>query len=110
MAYKIKDNTSMVLNDFRVKSSIFLRTFAEQVVNDSEKKTPKREGNLRRDVLKQVLGLSGKIIWNKNYAAKMEEIQFRNYTTPGTGPNFAKNAIHNMLKNTLTIAKSSGLI
>lgn len=110
MAYKITDNTSKIINDKRQKSSIFLRTFAERVVLTSTPKTPRKSGRLRADVLKQVLGLNGKIVWGKNYAARQETTQFRNYTTPGTGPHYAEDAVNKVVKDTAQIAKGVGLI
>lgn len=109
MAYKITDNTNNVKNGLRQKSSLFLRTFAEQVVVASTPKTPRKTGRLRADVLKQVLGLSGKIVWGKNYAGRQESTQFRNYTTPGTGPHFAEDAINKMVRETESIARKVGL-
>lgn len=44
-------------------------------------------------MLKQVLGLHGKVIWGKNYAGFQERKQYQNYTTAGTGPHFAENAV-----------------
>jgi len=56
-------------------------------------RTPKDKGNLRNDVLKSVIGRKATIAWTKEYAIYQEEKQFANYTTPGTGPHFAKNAV-----------------
>jgi len=110
MAFKITDNTKNIKSVFSQRASIFLRLTAESIVATSEKKTPKKEGNLRRDVLKQVLGLKGRVIWAKNYAEKMEINKFRKYTTPGTGPHFAENAVKEIVEKTGSIARSSGLI
>lgn len=109
MSAKVTDNTKKVNDDISVKASMFLRAFAESTVALSKPRTPKKLGFLRRDVLKQVLGLNGKIIWNKEYAAKMETVQFKNYTTPGTGPRYAEDAIKKNIKNTSSIAKGVGL-
>ena len=110
MSVKVTDNTNNVVNTINAKANIFLRTFADVVLKTSQPKTPKRGGFLRRDVLRQVLGLKGKIEWRKSYAAKMETRQFRHYTTPGTGPHYAENAIKDSISKSRTIAKSVGLI
>lgn len=110
MGVKITDNTVAIENDISVRGSIFLRHFADEVVNISTPNTPKKTGRLRMDVIKQVLGLKGKIKWGKGYAAYQEEKQFKNYTTAGTGPNFAKNAIKQAVGNVAKIASRSGLI
>lgn len=110
MSVRVTDNTSSVFGKIQQGGSLFLRMMAEQIVSISEPNTPKKEGFLRRDVIKQVLGLHGKVIWTKKYAIYQEEKQFANYTTPGTGPHFAKNAVNEAIKDTATVAKKSGLI
>lgn len=105
----IKDNTSKVLDDKKKKSSIFLRVLADAVVDESTPKTPMRTGQLRADVLKQVLGTKAKIVWGKRYAIFQENKQYRNYTTAGTGPHFAENAVRNVVKNSESIAEKVGL-
>ncbi len=109
MSVNIKDNTGNVTKNILIKANVFLRTFADDVVKISTPKTPKDTGRLRSDVLRQVLGLKGKIVWQKNYAGIQEVKQFVNYTTPGTGPNYAKNAIKKAVKRTPVTAKKAGL-
>lgn len=109
MSVRVTDNTGAVRNETEQKASIFLRMVAEDIVND-DKGTPKKEGGLRRDVLKQVLGLRGKVEWRKRYAARQEDTQFKNYTTPGTGPHFAENAVKKVVDKTGVLAKRSGLV
>ena len=109
MSVKITDNTTKVNNDLKIKANVFLRLMADEVVNTSTPKTPKRTGRLRSDIVKQVLGLKGKIVWGKNYAAIQETKQFKNYTTAGTGPHYAENAVRKAVNKTSTIAKKAGL-
>ena len=106
---KVTDNTNKVINDVKVKANVFLRLMADEIVKISKPKTPKDTNRLRSDILKQVLGLKGKIKWQKNYAGFQETKQFKNYTTPGTGPHYAENAVHKAVKNTSTIARKAGL-
>lgn len=105
----VKDNMPKIVDDKKKKSSIFLRVLADAVVDESTPKTPKRTGQLRADVLKQVLGTKAKIVWGKRYAIFQESKQYRNYTTPGTGPHFAENAVRNVVKNSESIAEKVGL-
>lgn len=107
---KVTDNTSSTFTGLQQKASIFLRLISEQIVNDAEPNTPKKSGRMRMDVVKQVLGLSGKIKWGKNYAVYQETKQFKNYTSPGTGPHFAQNAAEGSINKTGDIAKKAGLI
>jgi len=107
---KVTDNTNNVINELTQKASIFLRMMSDEIVNISTPITPKKSGRLRMDVVKQVLGLNGKIMWGKNYGVYQEEKQFKNYTTPGTGPHFAKKGAEGGVEKTQSIAKRSGLI
>lgn len=77
---------------------MFLRSFMDSVINKSTPITPKKRGNLRQDILKQVSGLSGKLIWGKDYAIYQEKKQYKNYTTPGTGPGFAEKSVRDAYK------------
>lgn len=110
MSVQITDNTPQIKGMFTVKANLFLRAMAGQIVNISTPKTPKKTGDLRRGIVKQVLGLKGTIKWGKNYAVYQETKKFRNYTTPGTGPNFAVNAVKKGANKTSVIARSVGLI
>lgn len=110
MSYRLTDKSTVFENMANQKASIFLRTIAETIVRASTPKTPMKTGRLRMDVVKQVLGLRGKIIWGKNYAIYQEEKQFKNYTTPGTGPHFAENAVKEVISDTATVARQSGLV
>lgn len=110
MGVQIKDNTPKIKSDMNQRASLFVRFMAEEIVDDSEKHTPKKMGNLRQDILRQVLGLKGKIIWGKGYAAIQETKQFRNYTTPGTGPHFAENAVKGSRGKVSDVARKAGLI
>lgn len=107
---KINDNTNEVLKGIEQNASIFLRLMADKIVSISTPKTPKKTGRLRLDVVKQVLGLNGKIKWGKNYAIYQETKQFKNYTTPGTGPNYAEDSVKEGVGETVTIAKRANLI
>lgn len=106
----VTDNTSLIKLTMGQRANIFLRKMADRIVARSTPKTPKRSNRLRLDVIKQVVGKNAKIIWGKNYAIYQEEKQFKHYTTPGTGPHFAENAVRDEVKNSAEIAKISGLI
>ena len=106
----VKDYTDQIKKDLQQKSNIFLRLATDSVVQISTPKTPKKSGRLRMDIVKQVLGLKGKIIWGKNYGVYQETKQFKHYTTAGTGPHFAENAVNAMIKLTNTIGRKAGLI
>lgn len=110
MSLKITDYIPTIKANTAQRASIFLRMAAEELQKSSHDRTPKKTGRLRADVVKQVLGLHGKVVWGKNYSARQETTQFRNYTTAGTGSKFAENAAKALPDKTMKIAKSSGLL
>jgi len=110
MGVVIKDHTEDIKGATKQKASIFLREMADEMIIISTPSTPKDTGRMRMDVVKSVLGLNGKVKWGKNYSAIMEEKQFKNYTTAGTGPHFARDAAERLPGRTKTIAQRVGLI
>jgi hypothetical protein len=109
MSINIKDNTPQVIANTEQKASIFLRLMAEDIVATATPNTPKDTGRLRMDVVKQVLGLKGKVVWGKKYAIFQEVKQYQRYTTPGTGSKFAENAAKQAPQKTAKIARIAGL-
>lgn len=95
----VVNNTARVRLDTTVNAGLFLRFALDEIDSIAFPKTPKKTGELRKDVFKQVLGLRGTIKWIKAYAIWQEVKQFANYTTPGTGPHYAENAVEKFLHN-----------
>lgn len=110
MSHKFVDFTSKIKQDIGHKASLFLRLASEEIVKESEPNTPKKTGDMRRRIVKRVLGNKATIKWGTNYAIYQETKQFRNYTTPGTGPHFAENAVKSIIGRFGELAKKSGLI
>lgn len=110
MSVKVQDFTNTIEARMIQNANIFLRLVSEEVVKNSTRKTPMKTGALRRDVVKSVLGNRAKIEWGKNYAIFQEEKQFKNYTTPGTGPHFAENAVREVVNDISSLARQAGLI
>lgn len=117
MGFTAHDNTGPIYNQTKQRASIFLRTAAEQIVQSSTPGTPRKQGNLRQDVLKVVSGLKGRVEWRKGYAEYQERgsrkdgsRRVRNYTTPGTGPHYAQNAVERIVGLTANIARLAHLI
>lgn len=112
MSVKITDHTPTILTNSERVKNLAVRFGLDAVEKYARPKTPfsgavksrggkslTGGGHLRVDVVKQVIGGKGKIIWGKHYAAAQEKgivggkYKVRNYTTPGTGPKYAENAI-----------------
>lgn len=110
MSVKVTDNSGAIFRQATSRMSLGLRFLSEDVIRRSTPKTPRREGHLRRDYLIQVLGLKATIAWLKRYAATQEDVRHRRYTTPGTGPHFAANAVRDAVDNAKTPFRRAGLV
>lgn len=88
MAVKIKDDMPAIGAKMSANIPIALRYILQDIHRTANPITPKDTGDLRMNVLKEVSGTRGKIVWQQKYAIYQGRKQFRNYTTPGTGPNF----------------------
>jgi hypothetical protein len=103
MPVRVQDNSLRVITDMHRGVNLALRFMLDDIDRTASPKTPKKEGSLRGDVLKRVLGLAGEIVWLKGYAAAQEVgttrgSPIRNYTTPGTGAHYAENAVIEVAK------------
>ena len=93
MSVRVTDNTNLI--DFLVNTRVFTtnRLLLEEAHMISLHRTPMKTGALRTMVQKAIDGTVGHIQWNAPYAIYQEENQFKNYTTPGTGPHFAESSM-----------------
>lgn len=113
----VTDNTSKIKMDTKIKTSLFLRLALDEVYDIARPVTPRDKGNLSRDVIRQVLGLKGRIEWRKSYASYQERGRradgshvVKNYTTPGTGKLFIRNSIVKVINKTPSLMRKAGLI
>lgn len=103
MSVQFLDNTDRVKNAIEDAIGLSIRWSLEDIYAEATPKTPMNKGDLRTRVLRTMESNSkGVIAWNSNYAGVQEQgyrrstngiVHFRNYTTPGTGPHYAENAI-----------------
>lgn len=99
MAYKLTNNVAVIKASNDANIPLALRFMLDNAHSVAYPNTPKDTGDLRSNVTKNVIGRQGIISWRMNYAIYQEENQYTNYTTAGTGPNFAKNAVAETLDN-----------
>lgn len=109
MSVRITDNSDQIKATVKQRLSLFLRFVIDDVDRTADPKTPRKTGELRNLKRKQVLGTHGVLAWRRSYAPIQELTQFRNYTTPGTGPHFAKNAVRAVLGRAEQHARRAGL-
>lgn len=114
MSVKIQSNSRQLISERNNRVSLAIRLMLEAVHRESLPNTPKEHGNLRADVVKSVQGNKGSIVWDKNYAQAQEEgrtrgIVMKNYTTPGTGPHFARRAVTKVARDSRSYFARVGL-
>lgn len=108
MPIKIEHREDKISTALKFKVAIANRLIIEDIHRTSLFKTPMKSSQLRRDVSKSVdtETYTGTIIWQVPYASYQERGSradgshvVRNYTTPGTGKDFAKNAVKGTLSH-----------
>lgn len=113
MAYSENDHTERIISETHNKVSLAIRFMLEDIHRTSTRRTPKKTGQLRADIRKNVTGSRGKITWGKHYAWYQERGytsgKVRRYTTPGTGKHFAEDAVKAVVKKSGTYFKRAGL-
>ena len=109
MSVKITDNGPAVKIKSNRGINLALRMALEDVDREAFRTTPKKMGNLRKNLRKSVSGKKGTITWSSSYAAYQERGYtsgpVRKYTTAGTGAHFARNAVRKVGKNFGTYVK-----
>lgn len=128
MSVRIQDNTPRLLTNSQRVANLAVRFAADDVLKYARKKTPYSGaiksrggksltggGHLRDDTVVKVNGGKARIRWGKSYAAIQEEgvtwgKKIKNYTTPGTGPNYAENAIKKVDENRSYYIKKASTI
>lgn len=107
MPVTIQHNEEYIRQLTTQRISLANRLIIEDIHRTSLHNTPMLSSQLRRNVTKTVVPetYTGTIIWRQCYAAYQEMGMradgthvVKNYTTPGTGKDFAKNAVKKTLK------------
>ena len=89
------------------------RMLLEDIHRKANPTTPFLDGDLRQLVIKTTAGLNGTITWTVPYAQYQERgrrryqpyHEVKNYTTPGTGKEFAKKAVKKVMTDMPRIKK-----
>lgn len=108
MPVTIQHNEEYIRQLTAQRISLANRLIIEDIHRTSLHNTPMLSSQLRRNVTKTVVPetYTGTIIWRQCYAAYQERGMradgthvVKNYTTPGTSKDFAKNAVKETLKH-----------
>lgn len=101
------DNRQQVISEQKAKNNVAIRLMLEDIQRVSRRGTPMGETiQLRHQVSKRVGNQIGIITWTVPYASYQERGMrydgshvVKNYTTPGTGPHFARDAVEIVMRN-----------
>lgn len=103
--YKFVDRSMDVLGTIDNRIVLLNNTMLNDVKTRADIVTPTKNHILGTDIRIQTRGHEGSITWNSPYAQYQERgsradgsHKIQNYTTPGTGPGFAKNTISDVWK------------
>lgn len=108
MPVTIQHNEEYIRQITTQRISLANRLIIEDIHRTSLHNTPMLSSQLRRNVTKTVVPetYTGTIIWKVPYASYQERGErsdrthkVKNYTTPGTGKDFAKNAVKKTLSD-----------
>jgi len=109
MGIRVENRTPQVISTIKNRAVYTLFSFGNDVKKESLPKTPLKYNNLRKSVNvksnQTSTGAKCEITWEQPYAAYQERGMrydgthvVRHYTTPGTGPWFAKNAVNSQMR------------
>lgn len=106
MPVVVKHHEPELIARLNAKIAMCNRLLLEDIHRESQYKTPLKDGDLREQVTKTVnqTEKTGTITWTVPYASYQERGKrfdgshvVKNYTTPGTGKDFAKNAVKSVM-------------
>lgn len=108
MAYRFVSHMTEIVAKNQLKMELAIRLALEDIRRTAEPNTPKDTGMMRSSAI--VMANEGVVNWQSDYAVYQENKQYSNYTTPGTGPHFARNAVDEVSKRFAVHLKAAGVI
>lgn len=102
--FKFEDNSKYIMALMQNRKFLFGQYMASDIKRRAISITPNKYGNLHTQIYVKGYGETTSITWRMPYAAYQERGMradgthvVRNYTTPGTGPHFAQQSVHETL-------------
>jgi hypothetical protein len=108
MSVRRTNNVPKILIETEVGVELAIRFALEDIRKTAEPNTPKKTGLLRSSAT--ILATQGVVNWTADHAIYQEKKQYANYTTPGTGPHFAENAVKEVSERFDTHLRAAGVI
>lgn len=94
MSVQIDDHSAAFANKNEFAMEAALAHMAQDIeIMAKSRLVPVKHGHLKASGhSRRVSKGKHEVIFDKEYAAKMEFVQFKNYTKPGTGPHYLENS------------------
>lgn len=91
MSYRYHSNMGKIQAEKELQMEMAIRLALEDIRRTAQPLTPMKTGFLRSSAV--IRQLEGVVNWTADYAVYQEKKEYKNYTTPGTGPHFAERAV-----------------
>ncbi|MEI7632005.1 MAG: hypothetical protein WCJ60_01635 [bacterium] len=90
----VKNDLPQFTVNLKATLELSLKEIARDTLIRAREKTPKNKGALRADsYVKRLSQLSWRVGYNKDYSYRMETVEYKNYTTTGTGAHYLGDAL-----------------
>lgn len=108
MAYRYVSNVRYVQAKTELGMEMAIRLALEDIRRTAAPMTPYKTGELRSSaVIRQTEGV---VNWIADHAEILENKEFQNYTTPGTGAHFAERAVRQVEQRFDQHLRAAGVI
>lgn len=108
MAVRIQSNTRQIIVETELGMEFAIRLALEDIRRTAAPITPMKTGELRSSAV--VRANEGVVNWTADHSEILENKQFQNYTTPGTGPHFAERAVRQVEQRFDQHLRTAGVI
>ena len=106
--YTYSSNVRYVVSKTELGMEMAIRLALEDIRRTAEPMTPMKTGELRSSAI--IRQNEGVVNWTADHAEILEQKQFQNYTTPGTGPHFAEKAVRQVNERFDQHLRAAGVI
>lgn len=108
MAYRYNSKVRYVQAKTELGMQMAIRLALEDIRRTAEPLTPRRTGELRSSAI--IRQSEGVVQWTADHAEILENKEFSNYTTPGTGAHFAERAVRQVEQRFDQHLRAAGVI
>lgn len=108
MAVRIQSNVPQIITQTDLGMEFAIRLALDDIQRTARPMTPMKTGELRSSSV--IRANEGVVNWTADHAGILENKEFSNYTTPGTGPHFAERAVRQVEQRFDQHLRAAGVI